>query len=135
MRNVSSVAAQVVAGGVAFGAAQLLLFLLAGPSTAPTIDSSAWFLNSGRGVLIMTIVLALAAAATGLGSSPRSVWRAAAAFSGGAAAVMVVFVFALGPGTIFPIVIVIGTAIIAVAAVTGNAIAWSVRSRFGSPLA
>ena len=135
MRNVTSVASHAVAGSVAFAAAQLLLFLLAGQNSAATIDSSGWFLNSGRGVLIMTIVLALAAAAMGLGSSPPSVWRAAAAFSGGAAAVMVVFVFALGPGTIFPIVIVIGTAIIAVAAVTGGAISWSVRWRFGSPLA
>jgi hypothetical protein len=48
---------------------------------------------------------------------------------------MIVVLFALGPGTIFPIVIAIGTAIIAVAAVTGVVIARSVRSRFGSPLA
>ena len=133
MRNVSSVAAHIVAGSVAFATAQLLLFLLAGQSAAPSIESSAWFLNSGRGVLMTTIVLALAAAATGLGSSPPGVWRAAVAFSGGAAAAMVVLVFALGPGTIFPIVIAVGTVIIAVAAFTGVAIARSVRSRIGSP--
>jgi hypothetical protein len=46
---------------------------------------------------------------------------------------MVVLVFALGPGTIFPIVIAVGTIIIAVAAFTGVAIARSVRSRIGSP--
>ena len=135
MRNTSTVAAHIVGGSVAFAAAQLLLFLLAGQNAAPTIDSSAWFLNSGRGVLITTIVLALAAAATGIGSSPPGVWRAAVAFSGGAAAAMILLVFALGPGTIFPIVIAVGTVIIAVAALTGVAIARSVRSRFGSPLA
>lgn len=135
MQNVSSVAAHIVAGSVAFAAAQLLLFLLAGQSAAPSIESSAWFLNSGRGVLITTIVLALAAAAMGFGSSPPGVLKTAAAFSGGAAAAMVFVLFALGPGTIFPLVIAIGTAIISVAAVTGVALARGVRSRFGSPLA
>jgi hypothetical protein len=135
MRNTSSVAAHIVGGSVAFAAAQLLLFLLAGQNAAPAIDNSAWFLNSGRGVLITTIVLALAAAAMGLGSSPPGLWSATVAFSGGAAAAMVVVLFALGPGTIFPIVIAIGMVIIAVAAITGAVIARSVRSRFGSPLA
>jgi hypothetical protein len=135
MRNTSSVIAHIVGGSVAFAAAQLLLFLLAGQSAAPSIDNNAWFLNSGRGVLLTTIVLALAAAAMGLGSSPPGLWRAAVGFAGGAAAAMVVVLFALGPGTIFPIVIAIGTGIIAVAAVTGVVIARTVRSRFGTPLA
>jgi hypothetical protein len=44
------------------------------------------------------------------------------AFVAGAAGALIAAVFALGPGTIFPIVIAVGVAVVAVGALAGSAV-------------
>lgn len=52
-----------------------------------------------------------------------TIWKGWAAFVGGAAIALVISVFALGPGTIFPIVIAAGLFIVGVGALGGSAMA------------
>ena len=50
-----------------------------------------------------------------------TIWRGWAAFVAGAVVVLISAVFALGPGTLFPIVIAAGLAIVGVGALAGAA--------------
>lgn len=80
-----------------------------------------WWLNEGQRVAIT-----LAVAATGaLVAAPTL--PAAAGFGFGMAAGMAGILFAIGPGTIFPIVIAIGTFMIAAAVLAGFAAGWVMR--------
>jgi hypothetical protein len=112
-----------VAGAVAFAAAQAVLFLMAGQSARPTIDSSGWFLNSGTGIAVMAAVVA-AASLIASKAFPPALWRGWTAFASGGVMALVAAVFLFGPGTIFPIVIAAGAVVIAVAALLG---AWVAR--------
>jgi hypothetical protein len=107
-----------LAGAVAFAAAQAVLFLMAGQSARPTVDGSGWFLNSGTGIALMALAMAVASFIVSM-AFPTSLWQGWAAFMGGGVAALVAAVFLLGPGTIFPIVIAVGAVVIAVAALAG----------------
>lgn len=81
-----------------------------------------WFLNSGRAVLFTMAVLTLASVAlAALNRSARPV--RGIAIGGGAFVTMAVVLFAgPGPGTIFPIVLVVGGAALLCSSVAG---AWA----------
>jgi hypothetical protein len=107
-----------LAGAAAFAAAQALLFRLSQPPGRPSIDSQGWFLNSGTGIAVMAAALAAAALIVSR-ALPATLWQRWILFAGGAVAALVAAVFLFGPGTIFPIVIAAGAAVIAVAALAG----------------
>jgi len=113
----------VLAGAFAFAAAQAVLFLVAGDTRRPTVDSPGWFLNSGRGVLVMAVVAAAVCGAALRAWPAGPIWKGWVAFVGGAAVALVISVFVLGPGTIFPIVIAAGVAVVGVGALAGSAAA------------
>jgi hypothetical protein len=101
----------VLAGGIAAAVVQPL---------TPT----GWWLNSGRGVAITGIVLALTAVAVGFRARAWP-WRnpiaaAATAFWAGANIGMAVVLFRAGPGNLFPIVLAIGAGISAIAVGAGS---------------
>ena len=124
--------AYLLAGAVAFAAAQALLFLLARPPGRPTIDSEGWFLNSSTGIAVMATVLAAVAGLAGRVLPGPELWRPWMLFAGGAMAALIGAVFLFGPGTIFPIVIAAGAAVIAVAVLAGAVMARWLFSR-GAP--
>jgi hypothetical protein len=111
----------LVAGAAAFAAAQVVLYLAGPPSGVP--NASGWFLDSARGVGVMVIWMTVASAAVGLTWPTPGWWRGCAAFALGAAAALTATLFAIGPGNLFPIVIVIGGGLIAAAALAGAAVA------------
>jgi len=99
-----------LAGGIAAAAVQ--------PFT-PT----GWWLNTGYGVALTSLVLALLAVAIGATSArplvPRSMPPAIALWAG--ANIGLAFVlFRVGPGTIFPIVLLFGAGISAIAVGAGS---------------
>jgi hypothetical protein len=105
-------------GAVAFFAAHLI------ESAAWTTwfdgEYTPWFLNSGRAVAFtagLLLIIGLAAGITTLA------WRdsmiTAANVLAGAVAAMIVVLFAVGPGTLFPIAIVIGVAVLGVSSAAG----------------
>jgi hypothetical protein len=95
---------------------QGLLFLTT--AQVAGMEDAGWFLNSGRGVAAVALVFATAGAVVGF---LRTSVREAAMMASGAVLAMIVTLFTIGPGTIFPIVIVFGTAIIAGATTAGTA--------------
>jgi hypothetical protein len=92
------------------------------------MTNSGWFLNSGRGVSAVGLACAVVGALVGFGrrdSVPKAVMVAS-----GAVVAMIAVLFSIGPGTIFPIVIVFGTAIIAGATAAGAGAGTAVRRVF-----
>jgi uncharacterized membrane protein len=83
----------------------------------------AWFLNSGRAVAFTMACVAVASALAS--ASPRGGRREAAVRAGlvgaGAIVAMALVLFAIGPGTLFPLVVLIGALVLAVATVAGAA--------------
>ncbi len=110
-------------GAVLFLSVQGVLFLTTAP--IPGIRNSGWFLNSGRGVAVVAIACAVAGTLSGLGR--RGSVRDAAMLAGGAVSAMIAVLFSIGAGTIFPIVIVSGTVIIAAATAAGAGIGTAAR--------
>jgi hypothetical protein len=115
-------------GAAAFAAPQYVLFALSSNQAATIEQGSGWFLNSGVGVAVVLGVLAAAAAVTAMATSRFDVLRGAGAFAGGAIAAMAVTLFIVGPGTIFPIVIVVGSLCIGIAALAGGCAGMALRS-------
>jgi hypothetical protein len=79
-----------------------------------------WFLNSGRAVAFTAASLVVVGLIVGVTTPARrgsmvAEWNIAA----GAIAAMIVVLFAVGPGTLFPIAIVIGGAVVGVSSVAG----------------
>jgi hypothetical protein len=109
-----------IAGVGAFLAVQIFL-LASSPASAQTPDHPGWFLNSGDNVRLMALGLSSGAAIAAFLHAGNPIWRALA-FSGGAIVAMSAILFYLGPGTIFPIVLVIGSFIVAVAVGAGTAV-------------
>lgn len=122
-------APHVLAGAVAFAAAQAVLFLVAGEATRPTIDGNGWFLNSGAGIFAMAVVAAAVCPGALFARPASPIWRGWIAFVAGAGGALITAVFALGPGTIFPIVIAAGVAVVGVGALAGSAVAWLILRR------
>ena len=114
-----------ILGSFAFCAAQVPLLLLARP--VPGITAPGWFLNSGRNVLI--VAAALAAGAAVLTARKSASDRDAVFYGLGAATAMIVTLAAIGPGTIFPIVIVFGCGLVAFAVGVGGTCGAGVRAR------
>ena len=107
-----------VLGALAFAGAQVPLLVTA-PAVAG-VSSPGWFLNSGSNALVVGLVVALVAAAGAIQDLP---------FYGlGAFTAMVATLFAIGPGNIFPIVIVFGTCFLGVSIVVGGACGAGVRA-------
>ncbi len=102
------------------------LALLGGIAAAAVqpLTPTGWWLNSGRGVAITAITLAVLAAlvaARALKRPFRSREAAAvAALWAGANIGMAVMLFRAGPGTIFPIVLAMGAGISALAVGAGS---------------
>ena len=93
---------------------------LAGIENRGVGQTTGWFLNSGRGVAAMAIAFALMGAL--IGFTRRASVREAMLAGSGAVLAMIVMLFSIGPGTIFPIVIAFGTAMIAGATAAGTAL-------------
>lgn len=84
-----------------------------------------WWLNSGRGVAFMAIVLGVLAALFAL-ARPARPWPSAWAVAAGGFAGSAILLFRTGPGTIWPIVLVFAAALsIASALVGAGAVRWS----------
>lgn len=77
-----------------------------------------WWLDAGPRVGVTMVAVAVSSLVVG-----ATGWKAAA-FGVGVAGGMTAILFAIGPGNLFPIVIAIGTTMIALAVLTG----WSVRA-------
>ena len=127
--------AAVIAGAVTFLAVHAILV-----RTWPVWSSGAdgfapWFMNSGRAVLLAAAVfLAVSAICGATLSEPRA--ESAAMTAGhvtiGAVLVMIGVLFRLpgGPGTLFPVAIVVGALVIGGASVTGAVLAACGRALF-----
>jgi hypothetical protein len=88
-------------------------------SSAPLADSPGWFLNSGRNVAAIELTLFVSAAVVAF--LQRGRWgEGAAAFAAGATWAMGATLFVIGPGTIFPIVMGIGGALMVAAVAVGT---------------
>jgi hypothetical protein len=108
----------VLLGAIAFLAAHLI------ESAAWTTwfhgEYAPWFLNSGRAVAFTAGLLLIIGLAAGINTVA---WRDSMITAGnvlaGAVAAMIVVLFAVGPGTLFPIAIVIGAAVLGVSSAAG----------------
>jgi hypothetical protein len=118
---------------VGLGALAFLVAHIVVRAAWPWLDAerghSPWFLNAGGGVAATVGVLFVAAA---LRSGVAAMNRRAAVqqgvdFAVGAVAEMVMVLFVIGPGTLFPIAIAIGAVTIAAAAVAGAWAGWACR--------
>lgn len=102
---------------------QILLRVVCGVALSITVHLflGGWWLNEGQRVAI-TLAVAAVGAVVAAPTLPT-----AAAFGFGMAGGMATILFVTGPGTIFPIVIVIGTMMIGTAVVVGFAVGWVLR--------
>ena len=112
-------------GALAFCVVQIPL-LLATPPVAG-ITAPGWFLNSGRNVLLVGLTLAIGAAL--LTARKQGSDRDAVFYGIGAVGAMIVTLFAIGAGSIFPIVIVVGAGLVVFAVGAGGACGAAVRAR------
>lgn len=86
-----------------------------------------WWLNSGRGVL--TTMAVLFGTAVGVCFRSDAPWFLATAMSIGAFAGMTATLFWIGPGTIWPIVLIVAAALTCTAVYAGAGVARMVRYR------
>ena len=112
-------------GVLAFAGVQVPLLLATSP--VPGITAPGWFLNSGRNVLLVAAVLAAGAAA--LTARQTSSDRDAVFYGLGAVAAKVVTLSVIGPGSIFPIVIIFGGGLVAFAVGVGGTCGAGLRAR------
>lgn|SRR5262245_21495732 len=88
-----------------------------------------WFMNSGRAVAFTAGCIVIVGLVAGLNTSG---WResriTAVSVLAGAAAAMIVVLFAVGPGTLFPIAIAIGVVVLAASSAAGVFAGRAVRS-------
>ena len=121
-------AAHAAVGAGVFAAAQFALFASSGEPGAT--DASGWFLNRGLNVLVMMSAMAAAAAGVTLAATSVPAWYSAGAVAAGAVVVMAATLFTIGPGSIFPIVIAVGALVLAIASGAGALIGRGVRRAF-----
>jgi len=116
--------AWVVLGVVAFIAPQVVLFVIT-PQSPGGIKDPGWFLNSGGNVATIGCVIAAVAA---LIAVPRR-WRIedTAIFGLGVLIAMVATLVTIGPGTIIPIVIIVGAIVLGLAVSVGTAIGYALQ--------
>ena len=113
-------------GALAYCVVQIPL-LIATPPVAGTTEPGGWFLNSGRNVLLVGLTLAIGAAV--LTARKQGSDRDAVLYSTGAVLAMLVTLFSMGAGNIFPIVIVFGSGLIVFAVGAGGTCGAAVRAR------
>jgi hypothetical protein len=114
-----------VLGVFVFCAVQVPL-LLATRAVPGGMNAPGWFLNSGRNVLLVAAILAAGAAI--LSVRRRASVPDVVSYGIGAVAAMSVTLFAIGPGTIFPIVIAFGSCVVALAVLAGASCGAAVRA-------
>ena len=79
-----------------------------------------WFLNSSRAVAVTAGALMIVGAIVALTTPDRTGWLIAGLnLAAGAMAAMIVVLFSVGPGTLFPIAITIGAMVVAVSSIAG----------------
>jgi len=87
-----------------------------------------WFLNSGRAVAFTAASLMAAAAIVAIVSDSRLPWLVAGLnLAVGAVGAMIVVLFTVGPGTLFPIAIATGAAVVGVSSLAGALAGLAVR--------
>jgi hypothetical protein len=116
-----------VAGFLTFLVPQFVLIVL---SAAPLPDNPGWFLNAGGNVRIIGIAVGVVAAVVAFLQAGR-VLGSALTFAAGVIWAMLVTLFAIGPGNLFPIVIAIGGTVIAAAVTIGTVAGLAVRLTLG----
>jgi len=109
----------VLVGGAAFTLAHLVQTL--GWQTWFHGSYDPWFLNSGRAAVFTIALLVVAGAIVSAADWRESIVRGANAAAGALAAIIVILAV-VGPGTLFPIVIVFG-AIVAITSTGAGALA------------
>jgi hypothetical protein len=89
--------------------------------------TGAWWLNSGRGVAAMLVALALAGLVVGaiFGRDARHWARAAGFFAAGAFCGQAAVLFAIGPGTIFPIALFFCAALTSFGVAVGSSLGFA----------
>ena len=89
---------------------------------------SPWFLNAGRAALLTATCVLVAGALAGAGASGLRQKTLQCLFvTAGACIAMAAVLFARGPGTIFPIVLVFGGGALFVSAVLGIGVSFALR--------
>ena len=116
-----------LAGFVMFLTPQVALILR---SSAPLADSPGWFLNAGSNVRVIQLTLAIGAGVMGFFQTVRPL-ESALMFAAGAMWAMVLTLFTVGPGNLFPIAMAIGGALIAVAVTVGTSVGFGSRLAIG----
>jgi hypothetical protein len=119
-----------VVGAAAFAVTQYLLFIMLSDRGATIERGSGWFLNSAAGIGTVVAVLAITAAVATMVTSRFDLLRGAGAFVLGAVVTMAVTLFIIGPGNLFPIVIVFGAFCIAIATLGGMVAGAALRQRW-----
>ncbi len=121
---------------ILYGAAAFLIahtierFLWARFFSAGNAALPAWFLNSGRAVLFTAICLAIAGLVVGaMARDRRELLAGAANVAGGGIVAMIVALFTGGPGTIFPLVIIAGGALVIAGSFAGALATLAVSAR------
>ena len=112
-------------GALTFCAVQIPLLIATPPAAG--ITHPGWFLNSGRNVLLVGLALAIGAAV--LTSRKQASDRDAVLYGIGAVVAMIVTLFVIGAGNIFPIVIVFGAGLVVFAVGAGGTCGAAVRAR------
>jgi hypothetical protein len=96
-----------------------LVPLLIGAVSAASLQAcTGWWLNSGTGVACTVAILFLLALCVG-SWSPRSPWARATALWAGAMTGLAASLVCIGPGTIWPIVLIVSSALTACAVLAG----------------
>jgi hypothetical protein len=121
----SVLATHAAVGAVVFAATQFALFAASGEPRAT--DGAGWFLNGGLNVLLIALTLAVAAALIAAAAPGVPMLSSAAATAAGAIAVMAAILFAIGPGTLFPIVLAVGAVVLTIASGLGTVIGRGLR--------
>ena len=113
----------LMAGGLTFAAVQGWLLATSNGSG----PDPGWFLDEPDAGLAVLTTIALASALVAVFRLTH--WLAsAAAFTAGAVVAMTIVLFSIGPGTIFPIVIVFGTLVLGMASLIGAVLGWLLRT-------
>ena len=114
-----------VLGAVAFLAAHIVQVSRWDWFESPALHP-AWFLNSGRAVgLTFCCLFLVSAAVSALADADhKAVFRSEANLFAGSLMLMLVVLIFVGPGSIFPIVIVVGAAVLLFGIVLGAFVGW-----------
>src|SRR5262245_37816408 len=117
-----------VLGAVVFVTAQLVLMARWREWFRPGGDFPPWFLNTSRALAWTEALLFIAGALVGFATrgGSRDAIVAGANVAAGAAVAMCVVLALTGPGTLFPIALTIGAAVIVFSCVAGALAAWAV---------